>query len=146
MAYLLRYFCSFNTKIFFSKKAFANLKYSSRIMVFLIRKKVILVFLSGWINISTSEVFEIFIWSINILKFSFNTSLANFFLSMKLTYLVISRTLTLVKNFWINSFFCKLDVYITKSREKYFWNYFHIYIGSNNTCHMTWIDMIRLDC
>ena len=72
----------------------AKSKYLFRILISLVSKKTIQAPLSKWIDIRTR--LKEAIWTKNISKFLFNTTLTNFFILMSSTYLIVDRALAIV--------------------------------------------------
>ena len=62
-------------------------------------KIVIWVFDEGWINILASETFSAIACIKNVFDSAFNTILANFFLLMSFTHLIVDKALAAVSKF-----------------------------------------------
>lgn len=85
---------SSNTKTYFSEKILEKFKYLARILIFSISNKAIWAFLVGCINIKHS--FKEVIYIIKALTFSSNATLANSFILISFTYLVVKKALVVV--------------------------------------------------
>lgn len=81
-----------NIKVFFSEKLSNKFKYLAKSLTFLIIKNKIYAFLAKYIAIVDKKV----MCTIKTSTFLLNTALANFFLLIKSTFLVIDRTLVVV--------------------------------------------------
>lgn len=81
----------------------AKLKYLFDIVIFSISNKAIWIFLVEYIKIELKSRKDMY--TIKVLIFLSNTTLANFFLSINSIYLIVDKALAKKQNFYINSFF-----------------------------------------